>query len=132
MTITCYSPSTGQTYTLNIGCEYGGSYRLRREHNRSDIKKYLSTSSLTSINYKLETTTFYDCTTKFMSDAEAIGFARDFMGGMNFQVTCAEDSLTNEPAILASTSAPTKSNIQDGVVSYDFTIQISTVQTIYI
>lgn len=130
MTITCYSPSTGQTYTLNIGCEYGGSYRLRREHNRSYIKKYLSTSSLASINYKLETTTYYDCTTKFMSDAEAILFTRDFMGGMNFEVTC--DEVSQAPALLVSTSASTKSNIQDGVVSYDFTVQLSTVQTIYI
>lgn len=135
LTITYYSPSSGTTSTLNIGCDgstdYGGSYQLRREHNRSDIKKYVSSSSLTSINYKVETTTYYDCNTKFMTDAEASAFATNFLGGMNFQVTCSEDSYTNAPVLLVSTSAPYKTNVKDGVVMYEFTIQIATVQTLY-
>lgn len=135
LTISYYSPISGQTETFNIGCDgttdHGGSYRLRKEFVRSNIKQYVSHSSLTSKCYKVETTTYYDCNTKFMSDADASTFATHLMSGVNFTITCTEDSYTNEPALLITTSAPVKTNAKDGVVTYDFTMQISTVQTNY-
>lgn len=134
LTISYYSPIDGQTKTYLIGCDgatdHGGSYRLRKEHNRSNIKKYVSSSSLTSQCYKIETTTYYDCNTKFLSDIEASAFATHFFNGINFTVT-SEDFASATPCLLSTTSAPIKTNVLDGVVIYEFTLEIATVQTLY-
>lgn len=106
------------------GCTSGGSYTLRNESSRSTINTYAG-ASLHSFVYKNVVTSYYDCSTTFLSDVQASMFATDFLLSPYITIT-SEDYENSTPAEIETNSVSVKTNRTDGVVSYDFTIKVST------